>query len=144
MKVYIAGKITGYPAYRQRFAAAEARLAEMGFSVMNPAWLYAYPEFAHEDYIAVSKAMLERCDAALFLDNWEASGGAKAERVEAERRGMRVFDEREGGWDALALEAPKSGGPPVAEVERLRQEARAELCAACRGEKKRRKKQNDG
>ena len=92
MKVYIAGKITGYPNYRQQFMAAEARLAEMGFSVMNPAWVYEYPAFVYEDYIAVSQAMLERCEAVFLLPNWGGSAGAKKEKAWAEKRGLRVFD----------------------------------------------------
>ena len=92
MKIYIAGKITGYPNYRQHFMAAEWRLAEMGFSVMNPAWLYAYPDFGREDYVAVSRAMLERCEAVFLLPDWGGSAGVKAELRLAEKRGLRVFD----------------------------------------------------
>ena len=125
MKVYIAGKITGNIAYRQQFMAAETRLAEMGHSVMNPAWLYAYPEFGYEDYIAVSKAMLERCDAILLLPSWDHSPGAKKERALAEKRGIAVFDcsdgsERpEGGWSLLLSAAMEQGlcGSNPAEVQ---------------------------
>lgn len=92
MKIYIAGAITGHSNYRQHFMAAEWRLAEMGFSVMNPAWLCAYPAFAREDYLAVSRAMLERCEGVLLLPNWGGSAGVKAELRLAERRGMPVFD----------------------------------------------------
>lgn len=92
MKIYIAGAITGHTGYRQQFMAAEWRLAEMGFSVMNPAWLYAYPAFGHEDYMAVSRAMMERCEAVFLLPNWGGSAGVKAELRLAEKRGMRVFD----------------------------------------------------
>ena len=105
MKIYIAGKITGFPGYRQHFAAAEARLAKLGFSVMNPAWHGEYPEFAYEDYFEVGKAMLLRCDAIFLLDNWMESPGAAKERAIAEKRGMRVFDgcTGEGGaWKELA------------------------------------------
>ena len=96
MKVYIAGKITGYPNYRQQFMAAEWRLAELGFSVMNPAWLYAYPDFEREDYLAVSRAMLERCEAVFLLPLWGGSAGVKQELRLAEKRGMRVFDGESG------------------------------------------------
>ena len=110
MKIYIAGKITGYPNYRQHFMAAEWRLAEMGFSVMNPAWLYAYPAFERDDYLAVSRAMLERCDAVFLLPNWGGSAGVKAELRIAERRGMRVFDAESGEagcWRELGEVAAK-------------------------------------
>ena len=61
--------------YRQRFMAAERRLAEMGFSVMNPAWLCAYPAFEREDYLAVSRAMLERCEAVFLLRSFSCRTG---------------------------------------------------------------------
>ena len=96
MKIYIAGAITGRADYRQQFAAAEARLAEMGFSVMNPAWLYAYPAFEREDYLAVSRAMLERCEAVFLLPCWGGSAGVRQELRLAEKRGMRVFDGESG------------------------------------------------
>lgn len=125
MKVYIAGKITGNIAYRQQFMAAEMRLAGMGHSVMNPAWLYAYPEFAYEDYIAVSKAMLERCEAILLLPFWSNSPGAKKELALAEKRGIAVFDvsdnseASDGGWGRLLSEAMERGlcGADPAEVQ---------------------------
>lgn len=121
VKVYIAGKITGNVAYRQQFAAAEARLAEMGHSVMNAAWLWAYPEFAYEDYVAVSRSMLERCEAILLLPFWDNSPGAKKELAWAEKHGLAVFDcsdgaERpDGGWSKLAS---------IAAQERAEREAR--------------------
>ena len=37
MKIYIAGKITGDPNYREKFEKAEKFLAGQGHSVMNPA-----------------------------------------------------------------------------------------------------------
>ena len=39
MKVYIAGKITGDPGYRDKFAAAEIQLGWQGHTVLNPAEL---------------------------------------------------------------------------------------------------------
>ena len=118
MKVYIAGQVTGHPAYRQQFMAAEARLAGMGHSVMNPAWLYAYPEFCYDDYIAVSKAMLARCKGVLLLRHWRSSAGAKAERAWAEKKALSVFDEEAGEaacWGELSA---------IATEEALAREAR--------------------
>ena len=39
MKVYIAGKITGDPGYRDKLAAAEIQLGWQGHAVLNPAEL---------------------------------------------------------------------------------------------------------
>ena len=107
MKVYIAGQITGNAGYRQQFMAAELQLAEMGHSVMNPAWICPYAEFEYADYIAVSKAMLARCEGILLLPHWEASRGAKDELKWAEAHGLKVLDASKGkagiggGWDEL-------------------------------------------
>lgn len=119
MKVYIAGQITGNAGYRQQFMAAELQLAEMGHSVMNPAWICPYAEFEYADYIAVSKAMLARCEGILLLPHWEASRGAKDELKWAEAHGLKVFDASKdktgvnGGWEELsriALAAGLCGG----------------------------------
>ena len=115
MKVYIAGKVTGNIAYRQQFAAAEARLAEMGHSVMNPAWLCSYPEFEYKDYIAVSRAMLERCEGILLLPFWRQSAGARAELEWAREHGLAVFDASDddtgcnGGWAELIAIGMRQG-----------------------------------
>ena len=103
VKIYIAGKITNFPNYRQHFMAAERKLAEMGFSVMNPAWLGEYPGFGYEDYFDVAKSMLLCCDAIFLLENWEDSPGATKERAIAEKRGMRIFDSKKGAacWKEL-------------------------------------------
>ena len=102
MKIYIAGQITGNPCYRQEFAACERRLAGLGFSVMNPAWLCEYPEFRREDYLAVSRSMLGRCDAIFLLPYWESSKGAKAEKAWAEKKGLISFDGNTGEAGAWA------------------------------------------
>lgn len=39
MTIYLAGKITGNPNYKEDFEAAERALTEAGESVMNPAIL---------------------------------------------------------------------------------------------------------
>lgn len=102
MKIYIAGQITGNPCYRQEFAACERRLASLGFSVMNPAWLCEYPEFRRDDYLAVSRSMLGRCDAIFLLPYWESSAGAKSEKAWAEKKGLKVFDGNTGEAGAWA------------------------------------------
>jgi hypothetical protein len=83
MKFYIAGKITGDPAYIQKFKRAEEALSRVGHSVMNPARLGDYPEFNHDDYMFITKAMQLRCDAVLFLPDWTESVGAMKEYEQA-------------------------------------------------------------
>ena len=77
MKVYIAGKITGNPSYKQQFAEAEKKLREKGFTTMSPAVL---PDgFEHQEYMKICFSMIDVCDAVFFLDNWRDSIGATME-----------------------------------------------------------------
>lgn len=133
MKVYLISAQEGFPQYRQALLAAEARLAELGHSVMNPAWLWSYPAFSREDYLAVCKAMMSRCDAALLLAGWANSWDSRRERGWAARRKMPILSEEEGAWDELAREAPR-GGKTLEEAEELRRYI-ADLCAGCRRRK---------
>ena len=77
MKVYIAGKITGNPDYKQQFAEAEKKLREKGHATMNPAVL---PDgFEHHEYMRVCFSMIDVCDTLFMLDNWRDSIGATME-----------------------------------------------------------------
>lgn len=74
---YIAGKITGDPAYRIKFNAAALELEESGYTVMNPAIL---PDgFTWGSYMHICQAMLAECDCMFLLSDWEDSKGAKIE-----------------------------------------------------------------
>lgn len=70
MKVYLAGKITGDPNYREKFAAAAKKLEERaGVTVISPA---VTPEgLKKADYMRICFAMLESADTAVFLPDWE-------------------------------------------------------------------------
>ena len=59
MKVYLAGKITGDPNYREKFAEAAKKLEERaGVTVISPA---VTPEgLKKADYMRICFAMLER------------------------------------------------------------------------------------
>lgn len=77
MKLYIAGKITGDPDYRAKFAAAEIGLTLAGHTVLNPTVLPA--GLSQGDYLRVCFAMLDCAEAAYFLRDWRDSAGAKLE-----------------------------------------------------------------
>lgn len=76
-KAYIAGKITGDPEYRKKFACAQEELERQGYIVLNPAIL---PEgMKSRDYMRICLAMLDTADVAFFLPGWMDSKGANLE-----------------------------------------------------------------
>jgi len=85
VKVYIAGKITGDPGYRAKFAAAEAALKAAGHIPLNPAVL---PDGLEEaDYMRIAFVMLDAADMAAFLPDWIESEGTMVERAYCRRIG---------------------------------------------------------
>lgn len=73
MKVYIAGKITGDPGYRDKFAAAEIQLYWEGHTVLNPAELPRGMKPA--DYMRICFAMIDVADVVVFLPDAKDSAG---------------------------------------------------------------------
>lgn len=81
MKIFISGPITDNANYKQQFKTAEEKLKKNGHIVMNPAIL---PNgFEHEEYMKITVAMLEVCDAVLFLEGWFESEGSAIEMTKA-------------------------------------------------------------
>lgn len=78
MKVYIAGKITGDPFYRPKFARAKMTVEAEGHIVLVPSMLPAGMDNA--DYMRICFAMIDSADLVLFLPDWKDSEGAKLER----------------------------------------------------------------
>lgn len=79
MKIYIAGKISGDPTYKGKFAAEARRLERAGNIVLNPAVL---PEgLTPEDYMRICFAMIESADIVHFLPDAGESEGAKLEKA---------------------------------------------------------------
>lgn len=95
MRVYISGGITGIDDYMERFDEAEKRLTEQKYTVINPAKVNAQlPEgLFHEDYMAVSIAMLSLADAIYMLAGWRFSKGANREYGYALAKGLKIMYE---------------------------------------------------
>ena len=77
MKIYIAGKITGDPDYRAKFADAQRQIEAQGHTALNPATL---PEgMEPKDYMRICFAMIDVADAVVFLPDAAESGGVRLE-----------------------------------------------------------------
>lgn len=77
MKIYIAGKITGDPDYRAKFADAQRQIEAQGHIVLNPATL---PEGMEPgDYMRICFAMIDAADEVRFLPCSIFSNGANLE-----------------------------------------------------------------
>lgn len=81
MKIYIAGKITGNPNYKEQFAVAEERLKAEGHQVINPTWKPL--GLPYKQYIDMGLMELSQCDAIYLLSNWKDSKGARMEYIYA-------------------------------------------------------------
>lgn len=88
MNVYIAGKITGDPKYREKFKEAAADIARGGHIPLNPADL---PEgMRPKDYMRICFAMIDAADVVVFLPNAKDSAGARLERAYCEYIGKET------------------------------------------------------
>lgn len=78
MKVYLAGKITGDPDYREKFAEWAMRIEKTrGAVVISPAVTPA--GLTKADYMRICLAMLDSADEVVFLPDWQGSPGARLE-----------------------------------------------------------------
>ena len=77
MKIYISGKITGDPDYKQKFNLMAARIRADGNIPLNPA---TNPEgLTAEEYMRIDFAMIDVADVVLALDDAGDSPGAQLE-----------------------------------------------------------------
>ena len=91
MKLYIAGKITDNPNYKEQFAKSEKALKEQGHVTMNPAIL---PDgFEHGEYMRICFSMIDVCEGIYLLENWRDSKGATMEHHYALSRNKVVLME---------------------------------------------------
>lgn len=77
-KIYIAGKITGDPNYKDKFANMESELLKMpGTVIINPAKL---PQgLTPADYARICLAMIDSSDIVIFAPDYKESSGALLE-----------------------------------------------------------------
>lgn len=99
--IYIAGKYSAPTPYLIKQNIEDAWRAGLIVAQCAPEWFPVIPhkntEFMdglrpYEYFINGTLELLRRCDAILMLSGWAESAGAKAEREEARRLGLTVFN----------------------------------------------------
>ena len=101
-KLYIAGKITGDPHYREKFAEAENFYTARGYTVLTPA---ALPEgMRPADYMRICFAMIDTADVVAFLPDFRQSAGAAVEHAYCcyIDKSIRHLEDDKAGGDHLA------------------------------------------
>lgn len=84
-KIYIAGKISNNPNYKEQFQEAEDLLIKLGYEVFNPAKIHLKcPKDCVCNrnwgcYMLACLPELHKCDAICLLTNWKNSVGARIE-----------------------------------------------------------------
>ena len=81
MKIYISGAITGTTDYEERFAEVEEKLKTQGYEVINPAKVGSalQENTSHEEYMTISFALMDICNAVYFMPGWQQSRGCNQE-----------------------------------------------------------------
>ena len=97
--IYISGRITGEPNYKELFNAAENKLIELGYKVINPVsfekgMTELNIELSYENYIRYSLTKLDEADAIYMLSNWTLSKGACVEIFYAKAMRKEVYYEK--------------------------------------------------
>lgn len=95
-RIYLSGKITGYPDYRQVFDAAEQAVTRKGVKVLNPArmWGIFQPIFDGLPYsvqLILDLCVLASCDKIAYLPNWKYSNGALVEHSFADALKLKTI-----------------------------------------------------
>ncbi len=93
-RIYISGGITNVSDFMNKFNEAEDELLDMGYtSIVNPAFVNSHlPEdLSYDDYMEISIAELNVCEAIYMLRNWKESKGAVTEHRFRSMNGLEII-----------------------------------------------------
>lgn len=95
MRIYLSGQITNAQSYEKQFRKSEKKLRRQGHDVINPVKISKHlpQSFTYEEYMKIDLFLLKHCDAIYMLSGWSESNGAKRERREAIKNGLKVIYE---------------------------------------------------
>lgn len=98
MTVYLSGKMTGLEksVYEKQFKQGEEFYKSCGFDVVNPCRiseqvLSEKPNADYEDFMKADLQALSGCTHIALLEGWETSTGARREKAEAKRLGVKII-----------------------------------------------------
>ena len=98
--IYISGKITNNPNWKEQFKVAEMKLKASGENnvIINPEYIgqELEKEIEHptyKDYMQADLRTLLICNTIYMLSNWKESKGATLEHSIAEALGMEIIYE---------------------------------------------------
>ena len=93
MIVYISGSITKNPNYKRDFKRGEVKMRNAHFTPVNPVKVMPVGLKSHDDYMRISLAWVEACDAIFLLSGWTTSEGAVKEYQHAKWKGKAILFE---------------------------------------------------
>lgn len=99
MKLYLSGPMTGRPDHnREAFYAAEEKLRDCGYDVVNPARAEFGPDADWITYMRAAMRQIADVDAIAQLDGWTESHGARLEASWAASLGIPAEDADTWTW----------------------------------------------
>lgn len=106
-KIYLSGKISGHPNFKEKFAQKAKELTDQGHLVFNPA---LHPDmFTWEQFMELDLKALANCDSIYLLDDWKDSRGAKIEYDEASKHALAIQVDVTGAIGIINNEFSKQG-----------------------------------
>lgn len=90
MIIYISGKISNNPNYKEDFEKAEDWLIKNDYTPINPTRI-EIPNLTYNQYMILGYELIKMSDAIFMLGGWQDSKGACAELSYAKSLGKKVI-----------------------------------------------------